>query len=356
MFDQVLPDRSDDPGAVQVITSTNVNSFAYGESPRFEVTATPDIPQPVSEAIYIRGAVGEDSLYRSTWTVFTDQPKELAPVVRMRSSAWDFRQSDALVSTSIGDGSYSPTSPSMTYVQYFSQPEGQNSFRLDFDVLNVDPSDTANATVSLDTVMVEALNQADLTSGSMTLAYDFTSQATNGWIELPAEPIITKPETYAATDEGLLIRGLEPEANRQWEYYPAEIFGYWGLTTNQAINGNTLYCIRWTVTSDADSENYDELPVIRLRVNDTSLKFSAFTNIDSVNDTVVGPYAGNPKTYELWFQTPDEISGSNFIFSFDYLYVDKPDDSIDQDNPELATILRGIEVYEYAVPAGTPLP
>lgn len=274
-------------------------------------------------------------------------------MIRVRTSAESFQRSDLVVATSTQNGSFSPSTTARNYVTYFKQPANESRFRLDFDVLNVDPLDTANTVLSLENVVIEHLGVGAATNQQSVASFNFRETGANGFVAEPEIPVIQKPAVFDSTN-GLLIRGIEPDPVRgATVIYPPVIFGYWGLTTAVPFEGNKLYRVRWTVNSDATAENFQALPTFRLRVNDSSLKFAALTNIDSVNTGAEVPRGGNAVSYDLWMLAPAEIAGNTWIFSFDYLYVDKSTvpGNVDNDDPTLAVILESLAIDSFDLPA-----
>ncbi len=355
VFDQsIVGDYNATEQSLDTTTADNTNTFGMWESPEIQIV---NGLEPEGAAIPIAPRHNSNGdIFRSTFDISSDlsDPSE-APVVRVRSSSIDFQQSDVLVATSMGDGSFSPddTAPK-TYVQWFSQPEGQDMFRLDFDVLNTDSLDAVQSTTSLERVTIEALGQPDLQNGEIVAAIDFLNGGQQGFSPVDASPGLTAPETFNGF-EGLLIRGVEPVDDVRSPFYPPVIFGFWDGAVDAPILANTLYRVHFDVTSDAPAGAEEQVPTFRLRVNDSSLKFSAYTNIDSVNANAGVPVDGAVETYDVWFQTPDAIAGNTWNFSFDYLFVDKSgDDGQIDDNPEIALILNAIEVTAYDVPGAAP--
>ncbi len=193
-------------------------------------------------------------------------------------------------------------------------------FRLDFDMLNVDPMDGAIQTLSLDSVLVESLGTDSLPTGAPVATFDFINSGnTAGFTARPQSSPFALPALYDDT-AGLLIQGVETEPLRG--VTDETIFGFWGAETDIVFANFNLYQIQWTVTSSADDSSTSALPTFRLRVNDSSLKFSALTNLESIDGGAVPlPTADTPIVYNQWVQTPGPIAGNQWIFSFDYLYV-----------------------------------
>ncbi len=335
------PTGQHNSGRLEITTNDNSNSFGFWESPMFTIGS-----DDVTRGILIGGSTGSSSLFRTTFNFDSNVvDQSMVPTIRGRSSSADFQQSDVYVVTSAGNGAFSPSAAGTDYVQYFSQPAGQDQFRLDFDVLNFDTTDSAVSTTGLGRVVVEALTSLTLTDEIIVTspALDFSGMATNGFTSRDAAPAITAP-LFAATNDGLEIRGRDAALlGGSVDNIDPDIFGFWGAETTIPFNADRLYRVAFTVTTDAvDAE---DVPAYRLRANDSSLQFSAYVNIESQNQGSRIPTAGNSETYFLWIQSPAGIAGNSWIFSFDYLYS-----QVTGNDPTIRVTLQSLEVRSYEVP------
>jgi hypothetical protein len=341
LFATVTGAYSQPEQALGSTVTENTDSFAFWESPQFVIGKPPVLD--TRGVIFIDGLIGPQSLYRSTFSVKSDLASgATAPTLRVRSSSFNFEQSDVLVVTSTGDGSLSPSTAGHVYTQYFSQPTGVDSFRLDFDVLNFDPADAANASLFLTQVTVEALGVPQV-QGTVVTEYDFVANGASGFTARNASPVLVTPSSYGSAN-GLSIRGLEAPVTRG--VAPSQtIFGYWGAETDVPIEGGKLHGITFRVRSDATAAQRATVPTFRLRVNESSLKLSAYLNIDSRDDATRVPVDGETESYTLWLLVPQELDGQKFIFSFDYLWSPESDD----DNTITLT-MEGITVTSFTAP------
>jgi hypothetical protein len=334
---------------LNIQTVDNTNSFGFWESPLIGLEGQND-----------RQAILPTGLYRTVFTVANDlADPTLAPVMRVRTSSENYERGDVVTGTSVGAAEYSPSSAAeQLYIQYFMLPETQTRFRMTFDVLNADPTDAANVITELRQVEVEAVLAPDTEDATLLASFNFdTENDSKGWTpRFDQTGNIEAPETFAVPETGLLIRGSNLPEGRQAPYYPEVIFGYWGVeTTTPTLTGGKFYLLRWYVTSEADQYTMASTPVFRLRVNSRDLEFSSVVNIDSVNDTARVPVDGTTEMYEHWFEAPPEVDGEGWIFSFDYLYVNKEAaGSIDLDDPTIGIILEALEVYEFDAPPVAP--
>lgn len=311
-------------GSLEMTTSDNTNSFAFWESP---ITSL------------VNGTTGPTSLYRTTFTVRGDQADlTRVPAIRMRSSSLSFEQSDALLISSTELGNVSPPMGGRNYYQFFSQPAGVSQFRLDLDVLNFDPSDAANARISLDNVVVEALALPNEAFGQTVGSFDFVANGSLGFTQRNAFPILTSPQEFSQTN-GLLIRGtLIPNTAN------GNIFGYWGAETAINVLGNTFYSLTFRARSTATAATKAQVPTFRFRINDSSLKTSAILNIDSRDGISRVPVDGVQEAYTMYFMAPPEIANNSLIISFDYLYAHNTGD-----DANIAVMLDSIIIRQYVV-------
>jgi len=337
-------------GSLDIITLTNENSFAFWESPLIGTGADSGLQVCAGTG----GPLGPNTLYRATWTVFSDQSdSSVMPVFRVRSSSQDFQRSDVLVSTPVSDASFSPWTTPRDYTHYFMQPAGQDKFRLDIDVLSFEPTEASNVRTSLDRVTVDAIAPIDEEVGTNLRTYDFLNDRTANWTVRPDQPIIQLPGVFN-DENGLLIRGVSPpQLLRDDKNVPIEIlFGYWGSDTNITFESDKLYRLRWSVSSDATALNRAALPTFRFRTNDSSLMLSTLVNIDSANGNSRVPFDGAVESYDMWLVAPAEVVGNTMILSFDYLYVNKaPTGSLDIDDPMLGITLTALEITSFPISA-----
>lgn len=335
-FDPIEGTHSLEGGSLNVFV-TNSNSFGFWERDGIDTSL-------VTKA----EARQSDSLFRARFTMSSSVNPQLAPVVRMRTSSEDFQRSDLLVATSTQTGDFSPGTQPRGYLHFFEQPAGADALRTNFDVLSFDPADASNATLSLQSVVIDVVSKSNLANGLDIAIFDFAGNGALNFTPRDAAPALVAPEVYDVAN-GLRIRGIDPETH-DGSSYPGTIFGYWGLEAQLGITGNRLYRLTWHITSTATEANNSQLPTFRMRVNDRSLNFSSLTNIDSVNATAEIPTAAIPRSYEQWFFAPAEVDGNDIIFSFDYLYVNKEGLSPDVDDPELGITLQRLDVTTFDLP------
>jgi predicted outer membrane repeat protein len=331
-----------------LIVSGNEMTFGYLESPTLSVTENDD-PQKGNSLV---GEIGSQHLYRATYFISSDlENTSTAPVIRLRISSESFQRSDMIVVSSEQHGDMSPNIEGRLYTTYFQMPENETNFRLDLDVLNFNPNDTKQATVFLRYAEVEYLgNINQLGTATPVISEDFMTIGASGWNPFPTEEgLIPTPETFSSNiGEGLLIRGMEAVSGKQEPGNSAAIFGYWSKKCTCYPLAKSLYRISWSVGTDAEDLNPEQLPTFRLRFNDDSMKFASLVNIDSVSQNTNLPSVSNPVIYDSWFVAPPEVTGNNWELSFDYLFVDKA--APEADDPTAALILQSVDVTRYDIP------
>lgn len=321
--------------ALTIRTETNAGSFGVWRSPVFEITGSPTAA--TRRAVTIQGTTGTQSLYRSTWTVSSDvETTDSVPTVRLRSSSFDWQQTDELGIASRAVAALSPRA-ARTFRQYFTQPANQQEFRLNFDVLNFDPSDVEVAVVSLEAVTVEYLDQSTLGAASPVARFDFRG-STEGFTPRRADSPLVEPVSFAGSDEGIAIRGADGAV-------AGTVFGYFGKLTDLRFERYKLYRLTWTVASDATAENRLNVPTFRLRVNDGSLQLGALVQINSFQASARVPVAGNFESYQQWIEAEPAIVGHRMALSFDYLAAAELGD-----DPTVMLTLQKIEIETFARP------
>jgi hypothetical protein len=138
------PVSSSPAGSLGLRSVTNTNTFGGWNSPT-------EIP------------IWRDTIYRAQFLVRSDQTdRSIVPGIRLRLHSEDWQVSTNIVVNSTGNGERSPSTTSLEYELYFYPPQEmlsgppQNMFTA-WDILNFDPADAAQATISVDQVVMERL-------------------------------------------------------------------------------------------------------------------------------------------------------------------------------------------------------
>jgi hypothetical protein len=328
-------------------------SFAYWTSPRFITTADSDLVEA--------GEVGiQGRLFRAMVNVSTDiTTASLVPTFRLRGSAWDWQRADYVQISSVteivpGAEALLPTPAGRNYVSWFEVPETSNStdalrgattgsFRYEIDLTHFDAADAFTGKLSVNSVQIDAIDPEDL-NGTQILSLNFAGDD-NGFTPRTVASAFAEP-LFSATPSGLRIQGIDPLELRGIAPNPTPLpivrFGYWGLeATGNTITGGNAYRVDFTVAGGGAS--VENMPTFRLRVNDSSLAYSAVANINSSNSLSRLPIGDESFVYSLYFDAPNEIDGNFWIFSFDYIYA-----SVTGDSETAYVELQEIVVTEYA--------
>ncbi len=329
-------------GALNIMTTSNTNSYSFWESPQFVIGGSSRITG---------AAPDDDRLFRANWLIGSDVADiRLAPTVRMRASTASFQQSSVLVASSTGDAVFSPRVGEREYHQFFNQPENEDEFILDFEVLNFDPTDAPEAVISLDFVSLEKISLAGFGEERDELTRDF-SMGDFGWT-FRDTTLLTSPNSRATT-AGLSLSGATGKNA------DTTTFGFWGSPEAEqgvVFEGGRLYHFTFDVATNADPSQQTEVPAFRLRMNDSSLNASAYTNIESTGTDPLVPLDGSPRTYHVWFEAPEVLDGETAFLSFDYIYSDTSDNDsgIEVTLQNLSVTSMGPDLTPQA-PVGTTL-
>lgn len=130
-------------GALNMKATSNSGCFGYWVNPADRVPHT------------------ANKIYRGTFFVKSDSTKAQAPIVRFRYGAYDQQLQMVQGINSVGDGVQSPDSAGVNYYVYFYPPvynPAPSGYFISVDNLNIDPNDKADATISLDNVVIETFD------------------------------------------------------------------------------------------------------------------------------------------------------------------------------------------------------
>lgn len=274
----------------------NTNTFGFWESPMIKP-----------------GTIQAGGLAVATYRISSSLASAAsAPTIRMRTSAASFQRSDVLVATSIGTGTFSPDRVGRTYRHFFNTLPGED-IRVNLDLLNVDPTDAANASVTLEDLAVQAVGP--LQGERAEASVDLGSNQAAMWQQVTAAPFAAP--TFGRGGDGISLDGGAAPAG-------TTVFGFWTSPPASPflnIERGRLYRFDFTVTSTATAGNVGKTPAFRLRLNDTTLRSSAYVNVESAGDNSVLPAAGTARTYSLWYEGPNGLAGSSVLLAFDFLLV-----------------------------------
>ncbi len=332
-FDPVDGLHSPTESFLSLTSRTNLNSFGFWKSPLI----LPDIANSADQVVY------------ASWDVATylDHPAVL-PTLRLRASSSDFRKSDLLLIASTGNAELSPKYYTQPYIQLFSSLNDTPEYHFNFELMNFDSNNISEATFYLDSFSVNTFSASKLQNEQLLLDENFIAEplAMEDWqpLVIPDGGTLSAP-AYFEKNRGLQIRGL----NSENDPVPLAIFGAWTKETDIELVKNKLYRIEFTVGTNAfPSESY-QLPTMRLRLNDSSLKLANLTNLESTSNSSHLPHKGNSIAYTMWTYIPSSLDGNTLNLSFDYLFVQS--DAAFQNGPTLNVSLEGVKILVYDAPS-----
>lgn len=322
------PSHGHKDGAIFLQSENNTNTFGYWDSPLVVI--------PADEA-----TEGGMRLYCSYWTMYTDV-EESADVPQFRTRAFRPDHSFSSVQTveSIGPADYTTDQFGRVFDQYFEQADGNNEMYFAFDLLNFNPLDDPAGLVSLGYVHISERYPPDPGEGILLGEYDFTTGDTHGFTPRLAPPLLAPH--FDNSNEGLMISGTDAILTSERGEPSTPVFGYWGMETEIEFEANRLYQICFNVGSDAEPANAINTPVVRCRVNDSTLQGSWYLNIDSTGESPRVPDENTDQMYMLWVITQPRMIGKKMIFSFDYLRT-----PADGNSPLITMMLRGLSITAY---------
>jgi len=312
-----MPDASRNGGRLILHCSDNTNTFGYWYSPADQIPIEPGV------------------IYKSTFSLSSDQTDtSKVPCIRIRFNGKNEQMADMYVINSLGDGAVSPAVGGRTYTHYFTLPSSdisvpvtESGIYVSFDLVNLDPRDAKDATLSLDWVKIESIAESDVPQGNEVLSLDF-STGVYGWSNEFAGTF-TQPQVISGP-----YLGLKAKNNKS-------TYGVWVSPPKAiSIEANTIYAVDWNFFSD--QADLSTVPGIRMRAGDSSnrliIQKSVFSNAEGDNSP-----DGLGRTYTLYYDAPAELAGAGLYLAFDMVNFDSTDGSD-------ATIgLRSVTVH--AIPA-----
>ncbi|MCC6548212.1 hypothetical protein IT570_13685 [Candidatus Sumerlaeota bacterium] len=319
---------------IYLTPGSNTNSFAFYESPLFDLFSAPSKQQRVVEQ---KGLA--DRLFRGILSIHNPNTDPMKiPTLRFRASTEDFQQTSAYIVNSTGDTAGLPmVNGSILYRVWLFLPPGKDTIRLDYDILNFDPSDSPNAKMVLTDAGISGINPVDYGPPDSTLDLDFTTSS-HGFSQRSAPGSFGVPEFLHSGTKGL---GLHRHPDKP-ETDPATDFGFWGKEDVTTIYGDSIYRISWTIESDAPSDQKTKVPVFRMRVNTGSLQYGGFLSVDSRDSESIIPTAGNPVTYDQWYRPQEQIEEDSLILSFDMIGT-----GLEGEDPNIPVYVRSISINRY---------
>ena len=283
------PTDSASDGCLNMQAVNNTDVFGFWYSP------TDAIPELLA-----------NNIYRARFGIKSDQTdKSLVPSFRARFNASNFKQGDLVMINSNGAGDASPDTSVKDYDLYF-RPQGgaleaSVTGILSFDMVNMNPNDSANAMLSLDYVQVDRVAIADLGTSTPIQTYTFDGDI-QGWSHTEVIGSFEKP-TFTFDDIGGTL-AMECNSNNN-------TFGFWQNAQDElSVDHAVLYQLRVSAAADPNSiakaapEPVDP-PLLRLRL------------YDHPSNQMSGLYQAPIFKYDV---SPPPISKLEALYSDYYLY------------------------------------
>ncbi|MCB2155971.1 SUMF1/EgtB/PvdO family nonheme iron enzyme [bacterium] len=304
----LAPDFSVLAGTLTMKATSSGNLVGIWQSPALEVVQRGD-DQPAG-AINLRvPSFDEETVFSVVYRIRTDEPNAmLVPQLRLRVTADNSQFADLMTIESNADASWSPTPQNRDYTMLFHPPIPSRRFHCQFDMVGLDPRDSATASVFLEQVAVASSINPTIMNSRIERIYDF-AKGTEDWQHY------TVPEYFAvpnfAHDGGL---GISTSDAQEFQ------FGFWGSTLDPAnnveIEPERLYYGVFTVSTDIPDPEL--VPTFRLRLNESLFRVGRFTVVNSTGSAEYSPVAGYPRTYTVFFP-PGAGVDENLLASFDFL-------------------------------------
>jgi hypothetical protein len=295
-----MPNSSTAGAKLSITATDNTLNFGYWQSPTTAIQLT------------------ADTLYRVRMQLSTDVgTQSQVPQVRMRVNSSDFQQADYQIVDSQGGGEYSPTSTPQSYYLYFAPQKSDAGTVADFesmafDLLNFNPGDASNGTVSLNEVEVNVCAENALTGQTSVGTWDFSGGA--GTWQFATSVPFTQP-TSGASGGALTITATDNTSN----------FGYWFNNSYFSSQDSRLYRARFTVRSNLADRS--TVPQLRMRFLTENYQCGRIMEILSSGSGDLSPNT-SAHDYNVYFYPPQSMTGGNGIgVAFDLLNFDPLDSS-----------------------------
>lgn len=273
----------------------------------------------------------KDSLYRATFTLYSDMDKQYVPEIRFRTGVFNNQKSNMLGIASTGSApTFAPGVTPQTYNHYFlpaenaagSQSLANENFLL-LDLYRINPADPNTGNIYMDEVIINRMGVSNLGAATVEKDYTFeTTAATEGWINTGNfDPIGTHP-TFTEGSGKLTITGAAGAGSTTSSY------GYWQNNINISslpmdpspvtLAKGKLYRATYRV-STTQSTIYN-VSQFRCRIAPENQEASWIQVVDSQNDTVANNIAPDAagKDYYVYFVAEEgsqSLAGQKLLFA-----------------------------------------
>jgi parallel beta-helix repeat protein len=307
--------------SIAIVSSDNTNTFGYWCGVGHPIPIVPDC------------------LYRFRFQVSTTltDPSQV-PAIRLRLNTASGEESDFLQIVSGNTGSCSPTPQGAAYDLYAYPPQesstasmGTDVYYISFDILNFDPSDAANAGVSLHGVEVSRIPLSDLSASQQVRVYDFDTDNEHWHFSGTVAPF-TAP--LSALSSGCLQ--LRSTSN-------TDTFGFWSSDPGEVTLDTTGRLCRGTFTVSSDQVDRSKGACMRLRLGSEEGEMTVVKTISSPPRTTEAP-GPTARDYEVYFVPVEANLGAGLLSAFDMLNFDPTD------NPQVTLRLDKVVIETLDIP------
>jgi len=311
-FTEPIADHLPAPDAVlQLTAQNNTDTFGYWESPAIDLSPS-------------------GSLFTAEYFVrSTTTDRKRTPQLRLRCTSDNLQQSQFATFESRSDGLASPGASGTTCTLVLLPRFGADLARIEFEMLNFDPSDETSGSLELERVRITRRDASILNTGQLIRTFSFEG-GNEGWTPrattlFSAPTPLTEPGRLVMTGNGR-----------------ADTFGYW---TSLDLPGGIplpvgaaspapdqvgesirpLYVATFQVGSDVPVNDRSRVPQFRVRLNEAGGRTAATLAIESKGGAALSPVAGAAAPYVVCLLPPVSLAEKSLVASFDFLNFDPAD-------------------------------
>lgn len=236
-----------------------------------------------------------------------------APSARVRANAEGLRRISLLRINSTGDARYAPTHEGRPYRFYFV-PSPAKHWNLSFDLLNFDPFDDPDASLTLEGVRVVPIPLSAVRPVERLADHDFNASS-SGWNFGGAAPF-SEPQPGAGDAGTLDLTPPDPFS-----------FGTWFRNLEIDPQAGAIYRARFVVRAAPGDPG--KLPVFRMRFGVLSTGLVAINVVNSVQTPNDAP-GPDGRVFDLFLAIPPDVdtAGDPLFAGFDIMHFDPTDDSL----------------------------
>lgn len=291
-------------GGLKMELTTNQNTFGFWQS------ASDMLP------------ILDDSVIRAKLLISSNlTDSSIVPQIRSRIFSQDFQKTDFVVTSSVSNAFFSPTTTPKTYVNYFQPPastinnpdEGLDDVMLAFDVLNLDVTDSNNCSITLLEATIDRIPAATFASGTVLHEYTFNS-SNEGWGYLRFNPSME----FSWTNQALQVTSKDTSSFGFWQNIPTE----YNFVTGKVFRA--LYKVKSNVTDQT------KVPLFRLRLGTNDNQIASVASVYSEAGGSESPTT-TYRNYPVYLYLPPDTPAQTLqgvLTAFDMLNIN----SLDQAN------------------------